>query len=54
MRCRKKVKSDETMNSRQATAELTTIKGFFASLRRAEKQVAQGKTVSFAKVRRKA
>lgn len=35
-----------------ATAELLKIKGFRASLQRAERQVAKGQTVSFAKVRR--
>jgi hypothetical protein len=35
-----------------ATAELLRIKGFRSSLRRAERQVAKGQTVPFAKVRR--
>ena len=35
-----------------ATRELLRIKGFRASLRRAERQVAKGQTVPFAKVRR--
>jgi hypothetical protein len=34
------------------TAELLKIKGFQAALRRAERQVAKGQTVRFAKVRR--
>jgi hypothetical protein len=41
------------MNARQATTELLKIKGFRAALRRTEKQVAQGKTIPMAKVRRK-
>jgi hypothetical protein len=35
-----------------ATSELLKIKGFRSSLRRAERQVAKGQTVPFAKVRR--
>ena len=35
-----------------ATAELLKIKGFRSALRRAERQVAQGKTVPLVKVRR--
>ena len=35
-----------------ATRELLKIKGFRNSLRRAERQVAKGQTVPFAKVRR--
>jgi hypothetical protein len=35
-----------------ATKELLKIKGLQASLRRAERQVAKGQTVPFAKVRR--
>ena len=35
-----------------ATAELLKIKGFRSALRRAERQVAQGKTVPLEKVRR--
>jgi hypothetical protein len=35
-----------------ATAELLRIKGFRSSLRRAERQIAKGQTVSFAEARR--
>lgn len=42
----------EQQESEAATRELLAIPGFRQSLRRAERQVAAGKTVPFAEVRR--